>query len=41
VAAFVVAAQMGIVGTGKHSQSPALARRAGEAFFDYLDSLKP
>jgi AcrR family transcriptional regulator len=41
VAAFVVAAQMGIVGTGKHSQSPELARRAGEAFFDYLDSLKP
>jgi TetR/AcrR family transcriptional regulator, transcriptional repressor for nem operon len=41
VAAFIVAAQTGIIGTAKNSQSEELMKRAGEAFFDYLDSLKP
>src|SRR6058998_391596 len=41
VAAFVVAAQTGIIGTVKNSQSGELMKRAGEALFDYLDSLKP
>jgi len=41
VAAFIVAAQAGLIGTAKNSQSQELMKRAGEAFFDYLDSLKP
>ncbi len=41
VAAFIVAAQAGIIGTAKNSQSEELMRQAGEAFFEYLDSLKP
>ena len=41
VAAFVVAAQAGIIGTAKNSQSEELMRQVGEAFFEYLDSLKP
>ncbi len=40
VAAFVVAAQTGIIGTVKNSQSGELMKHAGEALFDYLDSLK-
>ena len=31
----------GIIGTVKNSQSGELMKRAGEALFDYLDSLKP
>jgi len=41
VAAFVVAAQAGIIGTAKNSQSEELMTQAGEALFGYLDSLKP
>jgi TetR/AcrR family transcriptional repressor of nem operon len=41
VAAFIVAVQTGIIGTAKNAQSEELMKRAGEAFFDYLDSLKP
>ena len=41
VAAFIVAAQTGIIGTAKNAQSEELMKRAGEAFFEYLDSLKP
>ena len=41
VAALVVAAQMGVWGTGKSSQSKELMVQAGEALCDYLDSLKP
>ena len=41
VAAFVVAAQAGIIGTAKNSQSEELMKQAGAAFFGYLDSLKP
>jgi TetR/AcrR family transcriptional repressor of nem operon len=41
VAALVVAAQMGIWGTGKSSQSKELMAQAGEALCDYLDNLKP
>ena len=41
VAALVVAAQMGIWGTGKSSRSEELMVQAGEAFCGYLDSLKP
>lgn len=41
VAAFIVAAQMGIVGTAKNSQNAELMMRAGEALFGYLDGLKP
>jgi len=40
VAAFVVAAQTGIIGTVKNSQSGELMKQAGEALFGYLDSLK-
>src|SRR5262245_25097386 len=40
VAAFIVAAQAGIMGTGKNSQSPQLMMQAAEGLFDYLDSLK-
>lgn len=41
VAALVVAAQMGIWGTGKSSQDKELMAQAGEALCDYLDNLKP
>lgn len=41
VAALIVAIQAGIIGTAKNAQSEELMKRAGEAFFDYLDSLKP
>jgi len=41
VAALVVAAQMGIWGTGKSSQDAELMIQAAEAVCDYLDSLKP
>jgi TetR/AcrR family transcriptional regulator, transcriptional repressor for nem operon len=41
VAALVVAAQMGIWGTAKSSQSEELMVQAGEALCDYLDGLKP
>jgi TetR/AcrR family transcriptional regulator, transcriptional repressor for nem operon len=40
VAALVVAAQMGIWGTAKSSQSPQLMAQAGEALCEYLDSLR-
>lgn len=39
-AAFIVAAQMGIWGTGKFSQDGALMTRAGEAICDYLETLR-
>jgi TetR/AcrR family transcriptional repressor of nem operon len=41
VAALVVAAQMGIWGTGKSSHSKELMAQAGEALCEYLDNLKP
>jgi len=41
VAALVVAAQMGIWGTGKSSRDEALMRLAGDAVCDYLESLRP
>jgi hypothetical protein len=41
VAAFIVAAQTGIIGTAKNAQSEELMKRAGEAFFEYLESLRP
>ena len=41
VAAFIVAALAGIIGTAKNSQSEELMKQAGEAFFAYLDSLRP
>ncbi len=41
VAAFIVAAQAGMVGTAKNAQCAALLGRTREALFDYLDSLKP
>src|ERR1700757_1924519 len=41
VAALVVAAQMGIWGTGKASRNPQLMTQAGEAVCGYLDSLRP
>jgi TetR/AcrR family transcriptional regulator, transcriptional repressor for nem operon len=40
-AALIVAAQMGIWGTGKSSRSPELMSQAGEAICAYLDSLRP
>jgi AcrR family transcriptional regulator len=40
VAAFIVAAQAGIIGTAKNAQSAELMKRAGAALIDYLDSLK-
>ena len=40
VAAFVVAAQAGIIGTAKNAQSEELMKQAGETLFGYLDSLK-
>jgi TetR/AcrR family transcriptional regulator, transcriptional repressor for nem operon len=41
VAALLVAAQMGIWGTGKSSGSEELMMQAGEALCGYLDSLRP
>ena len=41
VAAFVVSALAGIIGTAKNSQSEELMKQAGEAFFGYLDCLRP
>lgn len=41
VAALVVAAQMGIWGTGKSSRNARLMTQAGEAVCGYLDSLRP
>jgi TetR/AcrR family transcriptional regulator, transcriptional repressor for nem operon len=41
IAALVVAAQMGIWGTGKSSRNPQLMTQASEAVCDYLDSLRP
>jgi len=41
VATFIVAAQSGIIGTAKSAQSEELMRQAGEAFFAYLESLRP
>jgi len=41
VAALVVAAQMGIWGTGKSSRNEQLMTQASEAVCDYLDSLRP
>jgi len=41
VAAFIVAAQAGMIGTAKNAQSGELLKAAGAAFFDYLDTLKP
>jgi AcrR family transcriptional regulator len=41
VAAFIVAAQAGMIGTAKNAQCTTLLGRTREALFDYLDSLKP
>ena len=41
VAAFVVAAQTGMIGTAKNAQSEELLTQAGQQLFDYLDTLKP
>jgi AcrR family transcriptional regulator len=41
VAALIVAAQMGIWGTGKGSHNKATMRLAGQGLCDYLDSLRP
>ena len=41
VAAFIVAAQAGIIGTAKNAQDKGLLMQSTQAFFDYLDSLKP
>jgi TetR/AcrR family transcriptional repressor of nem operon len=41
VAALIVAAQMGIWGTGKSSQDQEVMVRAAEAVCDYLDGLRP
>ncbi|MFZ0932251.1 MAG: TetR/AcrR family transcriptional regulator [Syntrophobacteraceae bacterium] len=40
VAAFIVAAMAGLIGTAKNSQSEKMLMQAGEAFFGYLDSLR-
>lgn len=40
VAAFIVAAQSGIIGTAKNAQSEELMSQAGAGLFDYLDGLK-
>ena len=40
VAAFIVAALEGLIGTAKNSQSEIMVMQAGEAFFGYLDSLR-
>lgn len=41
VAALIVAAQMGIWGTGKSSRNTAIMREAMRGVCDYLDSLRP
>jgi AcrR family transcriptional regulator len=41
VAAFIVAAQTGIIGSAKNSQDEELMKQAGEALCGYLDSLRP
>jgi TetR/AcrR family transcriptional regulator, transcriptional repressor for nem operon len=41
VAALVVAALEGIIGTAKNSQTMELLELAGEGLFDYLDTLRP
>jgi AcrR family transcriptional regulator len=41
VAAFLVAAIEGIIGTAKNAQNPQLLRDAGDALLNYLDSLRP
>ena len=41
VASFIVAVQAGIIGTAKNAQDKALLMQSMQAFFDYLDSLKP
>jgi hypothetical protein len=41
VAAFLVAALTGIVGTVKNAQDRQLLRIAGQPLLDYLDSLRP
>jgi TetR/AcrR family transcriptional regulator, transcriptional repressor for nem operon len=41
VAAFLVAALTGIMGTVKNAQNQQLLREAGDALLDYLDSLRP
>ena len=41
VAAFIVAAQTGIVGTAKNAQSEELMTQCSQAFCDYLESLRP
>jgi TetR/AcrR family transcriptional repressor of nem operon len=40
VAAFVVAALAGIIGTAKNAQSEKLLKQTGEGMFDYLESLR-
>jgi TetR/AcrR family transcriptional repressor of nem operon len=40
VAAFIVAAQAGIVGTAKNAQDETLLLQTSQALFDYLDSLR-
>ena len=41
VAALIVAAQMGIWGTGKSSRNQAVMRQAAEGLCHYLESLRP
>jgi TetR/AcrR family transcriptional regulator, transcriptional repressor for nem operon len=41
VAALIVAAQMGIWGSGKSSRRPAIMRQATDGVCDYLESLRP
>jgi TetR/AcrR family transcriptional repressor of nem operon len=41
VAALIVAAQMGIWGSGKSSRSQAVMRQAADGLCDYLESLRP
>ena len=41
VAAFIVAALTGIIGTAKNAQDEQLLRKAGEGLLDYLDTLRP
>ena len=40
VATFIVVAQMGIWGTGKHSHDEALMKQSGDALCRYLDTLR-
>jgi AcrR family transcriptional regulator len=41
VAAFIVAAHAGMLGTAKNAQDAKLFQQTSEVLFDYLDSLKP